>query len=94
METEGYIYSRNDVCEMLGISTFTLTNWYKWERKELAENAVSEEYLPHPVQLEHEKGRPLRWSYEMVVELMSYKAHMVKGRNGRFGKYTNTRWHC
>jgi hypothetical protein len=93
METKGCIYSRNDVCEMLGISTFTLTNWYKWERKELSEQIVDEEYLPRPVQLEHVKGRPLRWSYEMVTSLMEYKEHIVKGRNGRFGKYTNTKWH-
>lgn len=29
------IYSKYDVCAMLGISIFTIDNWYRWEKKKL-----------------------------------------------------------
>lgn len=90
---EDFIYSKEEVCSMLGITHFTLENWYRWEKKELKEGNAVGNYLPVPVQLENTKGRPLRWSLSMVNELSEYKKSIVKGRNGRYGKYTNYAWH-
>ncbi len=90
---EDCIYSKKDVCEMLGISTFTIDAWYRWERMGLRDGEVSDSYLPKPVKMENEKGRPLRWSLSMVDTLRQYQACIVKGRNGIYGKYTNACWH-
>ena len=87
------IYSKEDVCSMLGITHFTLENWYRWERKELKEGAIDVKYLLVPTKLENVKGKPLRWSLSMINELIEYKNSIVRGRNGKFGKYTNCAWH-
>jgi|GEM_PF-2451251 transposase len=88
-----YLYSKKDVCEMLGISYFTIENWYRWERKEISNGNVQEAYLPRPKKLDNVKGRPLRWSGKMIEELRDYQKKLVRGRNGRYGKYTNAVWH-
>lgn len=87
------IYSKYDVCSMLGISVFTIDNWYRWEKKEIENGRVKEYYLPRPEKLQNVKGRPLRWSPEMVAELRDYQSSIVHGRNGIYGKYTRARWH-
>lgn len=78
---------------MLGISTFTLEAWYSWERMELKNEEVEKSYLPHPSKMENTKGRPLRWSLAMVDMPRDYHEHIVRGRNGIYGKYTNACWH-
>ncbi|WP_026669119.1 hypothetical protein [Butyrivibrio sp. AE3006] len=88
-----YRYSKNDVCSILGITSFTLENWYRWERKEITNKAVTDNYLPQPIKLENQKGKPLRWSLEMVELLKAYQDQIVRGRNGKYGKYTNAHWH-
>lgn len=87
------IYSKNEVCQMLGITNFTINNWYRWERKEIENGDVEKAYLPEPLKLENVKGRPLRWSLNMIEELRKYQNSIVHGRNGKYGKYTNCAWH-
>ena len=88
------VYSKKDVCEILGISTFTLDSWYSWERKEIKSKSVNDFYLPKPMQASNEVGRPLRWSLDMIDSLRVYKSRIVRGRNGKYGKYTNAKWHA
>ncbi len=87
------IYNRNDVCQMLGVSQFTIKNWYMWQRKQLDEGNIDAEYLPHPERKTNVKGQPLYWSLEMISDLKSYQSSIIKGRNGVFGKYTNPKKH-
>lgn len=90
---EECIYSKKDVCTMLGITSFTIENWYRWERKEIENGNVEEPYLPCPEKLENAKGRPFRWSMKMIEKLRDYQKNIVHGRNGRYGKYTNASRH-
>lgn len=87
------IYSRREVCDILNISLHTLQCWYQWEKKELAKGNVESTYLPKPVQIMNMKGKPLRWSMDMIDNLKKYQSHIVKGRNGIYGEYTNSRVH-
>lgn len=87
------VYSRNQVCEMLGISVFTIRNWYEWQRKQLNNGDISEAYLPTPKKMKNVQGQPLMWSLEMVEQLRKYQSGIIRGRNGIYGKYTNAAWH-
>lgn len=86
---ETKLYSSDEVCKILGVSSFTLSNWYNWESKQLKEGLVTEKYLPQPVKLEHQKGKPRRWTEAMVEKLKEYKQNIVIGRNGIYGMYSN-----
>lgn len=90
---EECIYSREDVCSLLGISVFTMRSWYNWQKKQIEEGIVQEEYLPHPQRIVNAKGQPLMWSLDMIDDLRMYQSSIVKGRNGKYGKYTNPRKH-
>jgi len=82
-------YRADDVCEALGISIFTLTNWYRWQRKDIKAGEISEPYLPEPTRDSTQKGKPRVWTENDVKELANFKKHIVAGRNGIYGKYTN-----
>lgn len=86
---ETKMYSANEVCTKLKISSWTLANWYRWERKQIDNGNVEGPYLPEPIRLEHVKGKPRRWTGEMVKELKDYKKNIVTGRNGIYGVYSN-----
>ena len=83
------MYNLYDVCEKLGVSTFTVKNWYRWENKLINEGKITERYLPQPKKLEHAKGSPRVWDEKMLKQLMKYKANMITGRNGIYGIYSN-----
>lgn len=87
------IYSRNEVCDMLGISVFTMNTWYRWQKKQLDNGFVDKEYLPKPERQSGLKGQPLRWSMEMIGELRDFKSGIIKGRNGIYGIYSNPKKH-
>ncbi|MCR5728552.1 MAG: hypothetical protein K6G24_13940 [Lachnospiraceae bacterium] len=87
------IYSKNQVCEMLGITFFTIGNWYSWQRKLIEQGEVSEEYLPAPEKRMNEKGRPLMWSFAMIEQLKAYQASIARGRSGIYGRFTNKKKH-
>lgn len=88
-----YVYSKNDVCNNLGISGFTLDKWYMWEAKDLQSGEVKDHYLPIPIKDKTQKGCPRRWTLEMIIDLKDFQSKMVRGRNGKYGKYTNSAWH-
>ncbi len=88
-----YIYSKKDVCDNLGISEFTLDTWYLWESRDIKSGDVSQHYLPIPVKDKSLKGCPRRWSLDMIIDLKEFQKSIVKGRNGKYGKYTNPAWH-
>lgn len=83
------MYSAIEICEKLNISTWTLANWYRWERKLLNEGKIEESYLPEPYVITNKKGKPRRWTESMYEELLMYKSKIVIGRNGIYGKYSN-----
>ena len=87
------LYSKQQVCDILGISFYTLNNWYRWQKKSLDSREISEEYLPKPIKITNAKGCPLMWTMHMIERLKEYKKRIVRGRNGEFGKYTNSRKH-
>ena len=71
------MYSSLEVCTKLKISSWTLANWF------------SGPYLPDPIRLENTKGRPRRWTGEMLKDLKAYQKSIVTGRNGIYGVYSN-----
>lgn len=83
------MYLIDEVCEKLNISTHTLQKWYQWERYELKDGVVTENYLPIPNKLTDRRGKPKVWSEKQLKELQKFKNEMVMGRNGRYGKYSN-----
>lgn len=86
---ENKLLNLNEVCVLLNISPHTLKTWYNWESKQLKQNLICERYLPIPQKMEHTKGQPRMWTGEMVDELKEFKEHIVTGRNGKFGMYSN-----
>lgn len=82
-------YRAVDVCNELGISIWTLTNWYSWEAKRIKAGLVEKNYLPKPIRLVNEKGKPRVWTEDMLNALREYKNSIVIGRNGVYGIYSN-----
>lgn len=83
------MYSSLEVCTKLKISSWTLANWYRWEKKQIANGNVSGPYLPDPIRLENTKGKPRRWTDQMLKDLKAYQKSIVTGRNGIYGVYSN-----
>ena len=77
------MYSADEICKELKITHWTLTNWYAWEKK------LGLSDLPQPIVLEHAKGKPRRWTEDMLNQLQEFKTNIVVGRNGKFGEFTN-----
>ena len=82
-------YNRIKVCEILGISTFILDSWYRWQKCLLNSGEIVKEYLPHPQKKCTLKGQPLMWSEQMIEMLKAYQEKIIHGRNGRYGRFTN-----
>lgn len=83
------VYSKRQVCDILGISSFTIANWYRWQKKLIESGEIEREYLPAPEKRENEKGRPCMWSLTMIDQLRRYQEGIVHGRNGIYGRYTD-----
>ena len=84
-------YSANQVCEKLGITVWTLTNWYQWERISIEDGTLSSRLLPVPERDLTKKGRPRMWSESQLEELKVFQTSIVRGRNGVMAKVTNPR---
>jgi hypothetical protein len=83
------MYNASETCKILGITSFTLTNWYAWERKLIKSGRISEPYLPQPIRITNKKGKPRMWDSAMVEQLRAYQKTIVVGRNGKFGEFSN-----
>lgn len=82
-------YRMLDLCKELGISVHTLSKWYQWEKLSLKDGLVKEPYLPVPEKLMNERGKPKIWTQQQLDQLRDYKSHIVMGRNGNYGRYSN-----
>lgn len=83
------MYKANEVCDILGITIWTLTNWYQWERISLEDGTINERVLPIPTKVPNVKGKPRMWSDEQLEELKQFQTAIVRGRNGIMAKVTN-----
>ena len=88
MQNEKF-YNASQVCEKLGITIYTLTNWYNWQRKGLRDGLCKTPYLPEPIRQQNVKGKPRMWTDEMIKKLAEYQKGIVTGRNGSYGMYSN-----
>lgn len=83
------IYNIEQVSKMLGVTIYTVRNWYMWQNKLIKSGEVEKKYLPIPEKQIHAKGKPSMWSLEMIDDLRMYQKDIVRGRNGNYGKFTN-----
>lgn len=83
------MYKANEICDILGITIWTLTNWYQWERISLEDGTITERVLPIPTKVPNVKGKPRMWSEEQLEELKKFQTTIVRGRNGIMAKVTN-----
>ena len=80
---------KNRVCEILGITVWTLTNWYQWERISIEDGSLPERVLPIPEKLTATKGKPRVWTPAQLEQLKEFQASIVRGRNGIMARVTN-----
>ena len=83
------MHKADEVCNVLGITIWTLTNWYQWERISLGDGTITERVLPTPTKMTNVKGKPRMWSDEQIEELKLFQTAIVRGRNGVMAKVTN-----
>lgn len=83
------LLNAKELCEKLNISSYTLASWYRWENKMIREGLITERYLPTPVIDYSKRGAPRYWDNVMLEQLKEYKKHIVVGKNGIYGKYSN-----
>jgi hypothetical protein len=83
------LFKASEVCNRLGITTWTLTNWYQWERISLEDGSLSARCLPVPIKAEGVKGKPRMWTENQIEELRAFQNNIVKGRNGIMARVTN-----
>lgn len=80
---EQNVFTANEICKELNITTGTLNNWYRWEKNS------NNNRLTTPGVDPHKKGKPRIWTLSMLNELKNYKENIVMGPNGIYGCYTN-----
>lgn len=80
----------SEVCNNLGISVKTLTNWYKWYYNDDFEKPKNIPVLPMYEQT-HKNG-PRFWTVECVEKLKEFQKSLPKGRNGVMGAFSKRYW--
>lgn len=80
------------ICTELGITYWTLLNWYAWEKSALADGSITDNILPVPTRLNNQPGRPRDWTADDLVKLKEFQASIQHGRNGKMGKITNSNY--
>lgn len=83
------VYSVSELCEELHISNWTLIHWYDLQQLQMKEGLIDKPYLPEPLRLSDQRGKPRRWTESMVEALRQYQKNIVVGRNGIYGAYSN-----
>lgn len=83
------MYNLYQVCEQIGVSTYTVKNWYRWENSLIKTGKITERYLPQPERQIHTKGSPRMWTDKMIEQLKEFKSNIVVGRNGIYGEFSN-----
>ena len=83
------MYNLYEVCEQLGVSTYTVKNWYMWENRLIKQQKIKKRYLPQPKKQKHTKGSPNMCDDKMIEQLKEFKANIVTGRNGIYGEFSN-----
>lgn len=76
------LLTATEVCVLVGISVYTLNNWYTFKR--LHPRHELSKLLPKPIQA-NEKG-PRYWKRSDVDSIMEFKARRPRGRNGVMGE--------
>lgn len=73
-----------EVCVLVGISIYTLNNWYKF-KKEQPKNKYAK-MLPKYTQVQERQTR--YWKREDIPKLIEFKTSIPQGVNGVMGKVT------
>lgn len=73
-----------ELAMIVGVSTKTIRNWYKFKR-ECPENEYAK-ILPEPIIFG--KGPALHWNREDVWKVIEFKQNIIMGRNGIMGEIT------
>ncbi len=82
-------FNYDEAAAELKISRYTLRTWYSWESKLLKEGSITERYLPEPHISSGERGMPRYFTEKDIKKLKEYKATIVVGRKGIYGKFSN-----
>lgn len=78
------MFKADEVAVMVGISSMTLKNWYRFKR--LCPESEWAKKLPQPVQ-EHTRGTNY-WKPEDIPILIEFKKSVPRGRKGVMGDAT------
>ena len=80
----------SEVCNQLGISVKTLTNWYKWYYDD---NFDKPENIPElPMYIQTHKNGPRFWTEQSLQGLHKFHEFLPKGRNGIMGEFSKRYW--
>lgn len=84
MSSEEKLLRAEEVALLVGISTQTLNNWYRWKR--LNPDHKLSEFLPDPIQ---NGPRQMRyWRKSDIWTIAQFKNAIPHGRNGILGEVT------
>lgn len=82
--------SASKVAQQLDISTYTLTNWYKWQE---TCRTPEHDFLPVLPQYQQRSTKGIRyWKQEDIPIIQQFKDSLPKGRGGVMGNYNAKFW--
>ena len=79
-----------ELCVLVGVSTQTINNWYKWKRDYADPDDKLAKILPDY----HQEGtkRTRYWTEKDVKQVIKFKESMIRGRYGVMGDLTQRRY--
>ena len=84
------MYSADETAKMVGISIYTLNNWYKWNKDT---DYVKPENLPElPTYMQEKERAPRYWTKEAINVLIDFKSKLPHGRAGVMGDFNARSW--
>lgn len=78
------LMTASEVAVAVGISIYTLNNWYKWDSIATKEERSEMPELPKFIQ--EQPRQPRYWESKDIWKLIEFKANVKKGRAGKMGK--------